>query len=190
MSIRTSIRFAGVLLALSCLVVSALAQRTPTPRFEDYPVTEMFTGTPAPPEIVTPEEHLYRTMIRQGVSKGWGVYRDGKAQRGPNFAGHYIGVEWGCGTGCRMMVFVDAETGKIQYPPLSFGHKGTDQIVLPMLGLGSAEIEFKANSRLLIMKACEPGPCELNAPGFAYYFLWQEGKWSMLRRVRPEESEP
>jgi hypothetical protein len=175
---------------LCCLIVSALAQKTQTPLFEDYPVSEMFKGTPVPPQIVTPEERYYRTVIRQGVSKGWGVFRDGKEQPGPNFAGHYIGVEWGCGTGCRMMVFVDAETGKIEYPPLSFGHKGTDQTVLPMLGLGSAEIEFKANSRLLIMKTCRPGVTNLDAPRYVYHFLWQDNKWSLLRRVRLEQDEP
>ena len=42
------------------------------------------------PKIVTPVQRKYRTRIRQGVEKGWGVLRDGREQNhpGPNFAGN------------------------------------------------------------------------------------------------------
>jgi hypothetical protein len=59
----------------------------------------------------------------------------------------------------------------------------------------SAEVEFKRSSRLLIMKACgpgaydRPGTYDPDAPGFAYYFLWQGNKWSLLRRVPLEQNE-
>jgi hypothetical protein len=70
------------------------------PRFEEYPVTDIFHGIPAAPKLTTPMERLYRTRIREGVTKGIGVMKEGIEQAGPNFAGHYIVVTWGCGSPC------------------------------------------------------------------------------------------
>jgi hypothetical protein len=163
-----------------------------TPRFEDYPGTQVFKGTLAPPNLVTPEENLYRTRIREGVSKGWGVYQNGKEQlkSGPNFAGHYIAVEWGCGTGCLMMVFVDAQTGNIYYPPISLGHVGTQKIALPFFGLTSAEFEFRLDSRLIRISACPEETNRLNSSCFTYYFLWDDNRWTLLRRNRLARNAP
>lgn len=84
-------------------------------------MTEIFRGTPAAPILVTVDQRLFRTRIREGVAKGTGVLRDGKEQPGPNFAGHYIVVRWPCGSPCGMMAIVDAETGKFYSPPISEG---------------------------------------------------------------------
>ena len=85
-------RWSTVVLVMS---LSAVAQtKAPTqsavhvPRFEDYLVTDIFHGTPAAPQLTTPTERLFRTRIREGVTKGLGVMREGKEQLGPNFAGH------------------------------------------------------------------------------------------------------
>jgi hypothetical protein len=48
--------------------------------------------------------------------------------KGPNFGGHYFVVNWGCGTGCLMMVVVDAITGHVYPPPLSIGNAGNQKI--------------------------------------------------------------
>jgi hypothetical protein len=181
------VRGALILIPAALSALSVWAQKaTPAPRFEDFPVTEVFKGIPAAPHLVTPEENLYRTRIREGVSKGWGVYRDGKEQSapGPNFAGHYIAVEWGCGTGCLMMVFVHAETGSIYYPPISLGNVGTEKIGLPFFGLRSADFEFRLNSRLMTISACPDETNRRNAPCFTYYFLWDDNRWNLLRQER------
>jgi hypothetical protein len=143
------------------LAISAWAQTPAIPRFEDYPVTDVFKGKPIPPQIVTPLEHRYRTRIREGVEKGWGVFRDGKEQdtQGANFAGRYIIVRWGCGVPCVMVAIVDASTGVVYPPPLCSGHCGTETFALPFLLPGDvlipsvAEIDFRLNSRLMIMQA-------------------------------------
>src|ERR1035438_5845146 len=75
----------GALLAVAWVSAQPVTPRQP--RFEDYPATQIYKGKPAPPKIVTAEQRMYRTRIREGVEKGWGVLRDGKERPGPNFAG-------------------------------------------------------------------------------------------------------
>ena len=67
---------AWLCVSLSCVVAVLACAQTPSarlPRFEDYPVTERFTGEPASPILDWPEELKFQTVIREGVSKGWGV---------------------------------------------------------------------------------------------------------------------
>jgi hypothetical protein len=68
--------FQLILVGLSWVTAFAQTNTTDanqTPHFEDYPVTEMFTGTPAEP-ISTPEQRHYRARIRNGVLTGAGVW--------------------------------------------------------------------------------------------------------------------
>jgi hypothetical protein len=123
---------------------------------------------------------MYRTRIRQGVAKGWGVIRDGKEQPGANFAGHYIVIEWGCGVPCVMMVMVDARTGKIHHLPMASG------IAMPFFGLRSAEVNFRPTSRLLTMDACPEQSEKPDAACCTHYFVWEGEKWKLLRRDRIE----
>jgi hypothetical protein len=120
-------------------------------------------------------------MIRQGVAKGWGVFRDGKEKVGPNFAGHYIVVQWGCGTSCVMMVIVDALTGKIYDIPLGFGREGGQRIVLPMVGLSPAEVAFRLRSRLWKMNACLDQPYNEHSLCYAYYYVCAACAWKTTR---------
>ena len=46
------------------------------------------------PRLVQPQAKRYRGRIREGVEKGYGVLRDGKEQKGPNFAGNMIVIKW------------------------------------------------------------------------------------------------
>ncbi len=164
-------------------VVSGWAQG-PLPRFEDFPVTETFKGKPAAAVITSPEERHYRTRIRQGVEKGWGVIRDGKDQPGPNFAGHYLIIEWGCGVPCVMMVMVDARTGKIHRLPLAMGTEGDQKLGIPFFGLRSAEVEFRLTSRLLTMDACPEQSEKPDPKCYRHFYLWEDEKWKLVRRVQ------
>ena len=123
---------------------------TKPPRFEDYPIREAFKGTPSAPSLVTPEERRYRTVIRRGVEMGYGVAEPpiGKERRGPNFAGHYFIVRWGCGSPCLMAAIVDAKSGHILPPPFHLGPRNSCFQVpwnFPM-----EPLDYRLNSRLLI----------------------------------------
>lgn len=75
------------------------------PRFENYSATSKFIGKPAKPDVKTQARaRRFRTMIREGAAQG------------PNFAGHYTVVFWGCGTGCAEFAIVDAKNGQVFFP--------------------------------------------------------------------------
>ena len=105
--------------------LATFAQTSRVPRFEDYPIDSVYSGKPAEPILVTPEERRFRTVIRRGVTKGWGV-EDGVTRKeiagpGPNFAGHYAIVQWGCGSPCLLAAIVDLVNGRVLPPPFHHG---------------------------------------------------------------------
>lgn len=167
-------------LAIQCAQAQGRAKALP--KFEDYPVTEMFTGTPHAPILTTPKQKAFRTRIRDGVAKGWGVriggewgkFQDGP---GPNFAGHYIVIFWGCGSGCNDMAMADAKTGIVYDPP---SDNGSPLVIYVPPGAVShaAEMQFRKNSRLMIVWATPEG-----SQSYTYYFLWEATRWKLLRRI-------
>lgn len=179
---------ASIVIPLLAVLQPAHSQKQsrPLPRFEDYLVKRTFRGTPHPPILATPEQRRFRTKIRQGVAKGWGVWTNGQwgkeqEKPGPNFAGHYIVINWGCGTGCLRTAMSDAETGVVYNPPLS-----DSELHMRYAALGAAQIEFRRDSRLMIIRPtlhAERGETVARA----FYFLWENNHWRLLRRVPIEE---
>ena len=178
------------MLLLHC--TTARSQSSVLPRFEDYPATESFRGTPAIPNLkadvaqnIGDVNRSLGEVIRDGVQKGWGVFRDGKEQIGPNFAGNLIVIQWGCGAPCLRMAIVNARTGDVYYPPITFTG-AAESFDLPLLTLENSvsrnpDIQFRPNSKLMIIKAT-PVQSESH-PSFTYYFLWNRDRWKLLRRV-------
>jgi hypothetical protein len=180
--------------ALLATVISAAAQATPAlPRFEDYPAGHLFKGKPAQPKLDSPAARLYRTRIRDGVEKGWGVHdggwgvhseSQGSERPGPNFAGYCVVIRWGCGSPCIQLAIVDAQTGNVYPPPITA--KGS-RFVLPLLTVGNrvsrpAEVDFRLDSRLMIVRAT-PIQSERH-PSYEYYFVVEDNRWKLLLRVR------
>ena len=187
-------RATGALLAVLTSLTAVAQPKSPAqstaalPRFEDYAVAEVYKGTPAAPRIVTPEARSYRTRIREGVTKGVGVFRDVKDEPGPNFAGHYIVVQIMCGSPCTVMVIVDAQTGIIYDPPISAGKSGPDKLVLPFVPFDLAKLEFHVNSRLFEITGCGAESAAVEGCSI-YYFLWESNNWKLLRRVPLQQAE-
>lgn len=121
------VRACAALAAALALGASALRAQAPPhalPAFEDYHVADAFTGSPAP--VKTAESKLartYRTRLRDAESKG------------PNFAGHYTLVSWGCGSSCQEWAVIDARTGHV-----------FDSMLQTTVGG-----EFRADSRLVLV---------------------------------------
>lgn len=78
------------------------------PVFSDYPAGEVFAGKPAPVDLTSDANApTFRTRLRRGASEG------------PNFAGHYTIVSWGCGTDCQVTAVVDARNGRVTFAPFT-----------------------------------------------------------------------
>lgn len=170
------------------LGVAGLAQSRSTglPRFEGYPAGKIFTGTLVAPKLVTPLEQSCAEQIRDGVKEGYGVFRDGKEQTGPNFAGNLIVIQWGCGAPCLRMAIVDARTGDVYYPPISADGVVARSFDLPLLTVGNvvsrnSEVQFRLNSKLMIIKTT---PSQSGRhPAYTFYFLWRRNRWTLLRKI-------
>ncbi|MDQ3951321.1 MAG: hypothetical protein M3282_13390 [Gemmatimonadota bacterium] len=104
---------------------AALPARTvPHLRFEDYAAadTALRRRRPAAVDLASAAYgRMYRTKLREGAAAG------------PNFAGHYTVVLWGCGTGCQVVAVVDARTGRLSKETL----------------LTANGVQFRRDSRLL-----------------------------------------
>jgi hypothetical protein len=151
-----------------------------TPRFEDYPVGEMFTGTPAVPILSTPETRRYQTRIRNALTMGsdvWvGSWKNPSRVAGPNFAGRYFVIRWGCGSQCVVMATVDAKTGIVYDPPLA--DKGS--LNVPLDNLSDMEIDLRPTSSLLVLRnACRDFKNRESCG--TYYFNWKDDRFTLVR---------
>lgn len=133
---------------------------TNAPLFEQFPAAKRPDKPIAPADVKRdPNARLFRTVLRQG------------AKEGPNFAGHYTVVLWGCGSGCVALAIVDADSGKVYFPSnlLSVDNMRTD--VEP-------RIDFRTDSRLLIVVG---GINDDPALRGISYFVWEHNR---LKRIK------
>lgn len=136
-------------------------------------------------------------MIRNGVNKGWRVF-DGatgreRAVSGPNFAGHYVIVTWGCGSPCMMAAIVDLRSGRVFPPPF---HHGSDHSYFEVpWDFPRPPLDYRLNSRLLVANICETDtPVNVDGRiGFqahhcgAHYFVMSDTGPKLTERVLDDE---
>jgi len=102
------------------------------------------------------------------------MIREG-AKNGPNFAGHYTIVFWGCGAGCISMAIADANTGKVLHPK---DLQVIDTTNVDFNGFDDELVKFKLDSKLL---AVVGGINEDSAQRGISYFVWKN---AVLHRIR------
>ena len=183
-------------LLISCAILTAVmngsgepSQSAPTtagtmPKFEDYPVTERLTAKPAEPIFASPETRRYLTRIRNGVSTGVGVWNGSWKDpiiktSGPNFAGHYFVIRWGCGAECVTMAIVDAKTGRVYQPPLA----ENGRLELKLDHLSDMEVDFRLDSSLMVLRNGCRDFAKRETCG-RYYFDWRDDRFVLLKFVR------
>jgi len=177
----TMLLFAAMAAANACCAPTSAAGLD-FPRFQEYPAGPLFKGPIAQPILSTREQRNYGTKIREGLSKGVGVWngswRSGpRDTRGPNFAGHYVVIRWGCGSNCLMMAVVDAVTGVVYSPPLS--GVGTELFV-PIDPRSEQEIDFQPDSSLIVLRnACADFKSRSSCG--TYYFNWHDNRFDLVR---------
>lgn len=119
-----------------CISPARSSECARIPRFEDYPVADIFRGNPVSPRLETKQTRLFRTRLIKG------------AKEGPNFAGHYTAVVVGCGTSCETLYLVDAISVKVFYlPEIDMVRRIQISRNLPELPY---EDQYRLNSRLMI----------------------------------------
>jgi hypothetical protein len=137
---------------------TALKPVAQAPRFEDYPVAKIFRGKPRAPVLSTREARDFRTQLRHQAAKG------------PNFAGHFTVVQWGCGAGCATVAIIDANTGNVEeFAPLTFEDAWRDGRIICPHGSG-----FEITSELFILQG------DVNGKVGTHYFRWHNRRFSLL----------
>jgi hypothetical protein len=135
---------------------------TPIPRFEDHPAKEPFAGPPTAVDLSShPKAMRFKTAITEG------------AARGPNFAGHYTFVTWGCGTACQELAIVDAKSGRVYFPTslkLNAYHMVRD---------GTDPFRFKRDSDLLVVTGSPNDGEKLGT----FYFVWRENQLKKIGEI-------
>ena len=141
------------------------------PQFKDYPVEQIYRGSPAIPKLVTPVERMYRTMIRSG------------AKADVEFAGHYTVPQWGCGTMCNEFAIVDSITGTVYEVPFS-----VNELPIPWEERHGAEdherMEFRPDSRLMKLNMC---PDEKDCGFYDYVMTDGQGLKLIRKKLLPKE---
>ena len=98
---------------------------------------------------------------------------------GANFAGHYVLVQWGCGSNCMQAALIDGRSGTVlrlpQIPGEKLGYFG-----IPTGSVDLRTLQFRWNSRLLGM------PCI--ADGMTYYYALDGQHWLFIRKEQTAEN--
>lgn len=120
----TSRAAASIFAAVLTLPTLTLAH----PAADRATVSEIYNGPPQFPDFTGRDRKYrdYRTRIVNGMKSG------------PNFAGHYSFIIFGCGAGCRSVLFGDNKTGRVHSFPLG----GEDNMYL--------DLKFKKDSRAVL----------------------------------------
>jgi hypothetical protein len=137
------------------------------PRFSDYPARPVRAGRYAAPDLSSREARRYRTVLREAAAKG------------PNFAGRYRLVVWGCGAGCADFAIIDAASGRVSFErslrAIALGQVGEEGTGFDDLGLRS-----RADSRLLVVLGA---PNEDKAREGVAFYEWTGKALKLLRFV-------
>ena len=138
------------------------------PRFEDYPAKPYAGPVAAVRWQADAQARMYRTMLKNAT----------KDQR-PNFAGHFIVVHWGCGSGCIMNKIVDARSGKV-FHPAGVETNEVMNIDGPLFDNGGT-LRYRADSRLFVLIGV---PEEDEKRRGISFFEWTGSRMKLLRHVK------
>ncbi len=128
-----------------CYPITATDLRRPdAPTFGHFKVEVVSPVRPAPVELKShPLARRYRTVLRAG------------ARKGPNFAGHYTVVKWGCGSSCVQFAVIDARNGAVffarEFESVSGVRVNSDGFEPDAARDGNGGLRYRLDSRLLIV---------------------------------------
>lgn len=139
------------------------------PQFSDYPVKEIYKGAVASVRLDSAKARMFRTRLRED------------SRTGPNFAGHYTVVIWGCGTGCAQMGIVDSKTGRVYFPPVEW------MDIIDMEDEQSRAYHFRLDSKLLVITKAK---YDMQHSYTAFYYLFDNNRFRLLSKAEERSPEP
>ena len=143
---------------LACRLVAAMivtaqlpaySHAQDVPKFLDFPAEAAPLQETPQVQISTPDAWALRVRLREA------------AKESPNFAGHYVLAQWGCGTTCVTGATVDLLTGKVTFLPFSVCCWGA-------VDSGFKPIEIRPNSRLAVFSGLRNGEGEMGSHFYSF----------------------
>ena len=147
------------------------AARVPTPtlRSEFENLSSRFTFDVYPVAVATDlTENATPKLVRGTKFWNFRTRIRGAAKKTPNFAGHFILEQWGCGTECQMGVLIDARTGDLSWLPIS--------------GWG---VMHRTDSNLLIVNPVPPNMGYVPSWLVIEYWVWTGSEFKMVHEEKP-----
>jgi hypothetical protein len=144
------------------------------PRFQDYPAPSTWRSKDVKLRLRTYNEKCFLTRLTEA------------AKEPPDFAGHYKIAGWGCGSACASGALIDLKTGNIY--PLPFGGHGRGSEYWIFTGGPFPEkyIEYRRDSRLIIIRRIESVKDTPYAPD-DYYFVWDGKRFKQIKYVTAKQ---
>lgn len=157
---------------LRCILLVAIpvlaSAKDATPSFSDYIVGVEHSRGAHAIDLSTPMAVKFKTVLTKGVASG------------PNFAGKFSIITWGCGSNCNQVAIVEVPTGKTYFPPeleyVNDAYLAPSQPNVPTF-------QFRPNSELLVVSGNMP-PYEKAG---IKYFRWHNQKLELLKFVYKSE---
>ena len=131
--------------------------------YADYPAAPDFRGTPAAPDLSSPDARRFRTVLRHAAAQS------------PNCGGHFTLATWGCGALCLTGAIIDARSGKVFFLPFSV----SDARNVADPDLGQHSIVCQIDSELIVANGSLNGAEEAGM----YFYRWHGGELSLIYSV-------
>ncbi len=141
------------------------------PKFEEFPIVEVWQGPPAQVKLASREERMFRTTLRE------------VAKQPPNLAGHYRFMVWGCGTMCEGGAVIDLKTGEVLPPPLARKKAGQEHWIFCTSKYENAGTEYRRDSSLFVVRCGAKADQDGNNTPATYYFILEQGHFRELLNV-------
>lgn len=157
-SLSAAFSFASIAL---CFAQSA----RPLPKFEDFRISEAWTGPSPKIRLESEPERLFRTQLREAAKKA------------ADFAGHYRFVEWGCGTRCAGGALIDLQSGKVFSPPAAANGSREEKWIFCTDWDKLDRAEYHVDSRLFVLRC---GHHYGEHQDDVQYFVWQGKRFKRI----------
>jgi hypothetical protein len=163
--------------AACCILMLTLtagsSQAARPPRFQDYPVQNIYRGKVEAPKFGDLSKY-------EGTDvRCYGGEPSTYAAEPVNFAGHFVISACPCGTGCQYLFMWDALSGKVYlhfpFGPIDVGPY-SDGSNFPLL-VHKGE-EYRTDSSLLVVEGCIEDTCDCARR----YYNWNGRRFNLLLR--------